>query len=164
MKNGNNIIGVFCATLLLIMTFLGGVNAVLRYSSKYVGITLSSNAFLEAQWYLFSAIFLLGAGYTLKKDRHVRVDVLYGRLSKERKRVINIVGTIVFLVPFCCFGIWTSWEFVLNSWEIREMSPDAGGLPRYLVKVLIPIGFALLLVQALRSLFHAFYQEEPDNE
>jgi TRAP-type mannitol/chloroaromatic compound transport system permease small subunit len=148
----NNIVARFCATLLLLMTLLGVGNALLRYYSKFAGTALSSNAFLELQWYLFSAIFLVGAGYTLQQNRHVRVDVLYGRLSENSKRWIDLIGTALFLIPFCLFGIWASWEFVFNSWAILEMSSDSGGLPRYPVKSLIPICFVLLLFQALVGL------------
>ena len=143
------IVSKMCAWTLFVMTILGALNAVLRYSSKFTGQVWSSNAFLEGQWYLFSAVFLLGAGYTLYKDKHVRVDVLYSRLSKTGQRRINLIGTLVFAIPFCILGVWSSLEFVFNSWAILEVSPDAGGLPRYPVKTLIPVGFTLLLLQCL---------------
>ena len=145
----NNIIGRLCATLLLLMTILGVLNALLRYYSRFAGVALSSNAYLELQWYLFSGIFLMGAAYTLKHNKHVRVDVFYGRLSPRNQSKIDIVGTVLFLIPFCIFGIWSSWEFVYNSWSIFEVSADSGGLPRYPVKSLIPFGFVLLLIQAV---------------
>ena len=145
------------------MTIIGAMNAILRYSSKFSGVVLSSNAFLEAQWYLFSAVFLLGAGYTLHHNRHIRVDVLYGRMDKEKKRWVDLFGTLLFLIPFCCFGIWASWEFVMNSWDIFEVSPDAGGLPRYPVKSLIPIGFVFLLIQARVNLKCLIQNQEKDN-
>ena len=163
MKNWNNIVRYVCATLLFLMTGIGATNAVLRYYSKYSGTVLSSNGFLEAQWYLFSTIFLLGAGYTLYEDKHIRVDVLYGRLDKNKKRWIDLIGTVVFLIPFCVFGIWSSWEFVANSWDIKEMSSDAGGLPRYPVKTLIPLGFFLLLIQGIRVLVQLITQTEREN-
>ena len=143
------IVSKLCAWTLFVMTILGALNAVLRYSSKFTGQVWSSNAFLEGQWYLFSAVFLLGAGYTLHKDKHVRVDVLYSRLSNTGQKRINLIGTLIFAIPFCILGIWSSVDFVANSWSILEQSPDAGGLPRYPVKTLIPLGFALLLVQCL---------------
>ena len=95
----------------------------------------------EGQWYLFSAVFLLGAGYTLHKDKHVRVDVLYSRLSDTGQKRINLIGVVIFAIPFCVLGIWSSIDFVSNSWLIWEQSPDAGGLPRYPVKTLIQFGF-----------------------
>lgn len=143
------IVSKLCAWTLFIMTILGALNAVLRYSSKFTGKVWSSNAFLEGQWYLFSAVFLLGAGYTLYKDKHVRVDVLYSRLSNTGQRRINLIGVVLFAIPFCVLGIWSSIDFVSNSWSIWEQSPDAGGLPRYPVKTLIPLGFAMLLVQCV---------------
>ena len=141
------IVSKLCAWTLFVMTILGALNAVLRYSSKFTGQVWSSNAFLEGQWYLFSAVFLLGAGYTLHKDKHVRVDVLYSRLSNTGQKRINLIGIVIFAIPFCVLGVWSSIDFVSNSWAIWEQSPDAGGLPRYPVKTLIPLGFILLLLQ-----------------
>ena len=109
------IVSKVCAWTLFVMTVLGALNAVLRYSSKFTGQVWSSNAFLEGQWYLFSAVFLLGAGYTLHKDKHVRVDVLYSRLSDAGQRRINLIGVVVFAIPFCLLGIWSSIEFVSKS-------------------------------------------------
>ena len=131
------------------MTLLGSFNAVFRYMGKFLGQNLTSNAFLEGQWYLFSAIFLLGAGHVLQKERHVRVDVLYERLSKRSQIYIDIVGTSFFLIPFCVFGIWSSRDFVVESWLLREMSPDAGGLPRYPIKVLVPVSFLILGIHSI---------------
>jgi len=149
MEKYYTILSKVCAWTLFAMTILGALNAILRYSSRFTGQVWSSNAFLEGQWYLFSCLFLLGAGYTLYKDKHVRVDVLYSRLSKTGQNRINLIGTVVFAIPFCLLGLWSSVDFVYNSWSISEMSPDAGGLPRYPVKTLIPIGFSLLLFQCL---------------
>ena len=160
------IVSKVCAWILFVMTILGALNAVLRYSSKFTGQVWSSNAFLEGQWYLFSAVFLLGAGYTLYKDKHVRVDVMYSRLSNAGQRRINLIGTLIFAIPFCILGIWSSLEFVSNSWSIWEQSPDAGGLPRYPVKTLIPLGFTLLLLQCLvwlQRLFLEYWYEGTDN-
>ncbi len=149
MRSFYNIISKMCSWTLFLMTVLGALNAILRYSSKFTGQVWSSNAYLEGQWYLFSVVFLLGAGYTLYHDKHVRVDVVYSQLSSENQRRINLVGTIVFAIPFCILGIWSSWDFVMNSWSILEVSSDAGGLPRYPVKTLSPVGFLLLLVQCV---------------
>ena len=135
--------------LLLAMVLIGAFNAVARYAGRYVGVNLSSNAFLEAQWYLFAAVFLLAAPYTLLEDRHVRVDVLYGRLGPRARAAIDLAGTLLFLVPFCAIGVWLSYNPVANSWAIWEMSPDPGGLPRYPVKSLLPVGLALLGLQGL---------------
>ena len=131
------------------MTLLGGCNAILRYIGRFVGSNLTSNAMLEAQWYLFSAVFLLGAGHVLTQEKHVRVDVLYERLPQKYKTYIDIGGTICFVIPLCFFGIWSSWDFVLESWSLQEVSPDAGGLPRYPVKTLVPLSFLLLGIHAI---------------
>lgn len=149
-------IGILCRYLLLLMTFLGALNAILRYLSKFAGMALNSNALVELQWYLFGSIFLLGAGYTLAKSKHVRVDILYGNISKKYQRLIDIVGIFVFLLPFCVASIWLSWDFVLKSWEQWEISSDAGGLPRYPIKTIIPVGFALLFFEGIRELMRLF--------
>ena len=160
MTNINLKMGVLCRYLLLLMTILGALNAILRYLSKFVGVALNSNALVEMQWYLFGSIFMLGAGYTLAKSRHVRVDIVYGNLSPRYRRLIDIMGTLLFLLPFCLASIWLSWDFVLKSWEQWEMSSDAGGLPRYPIKTIIPIGFALLFIEGLRELKRLLTSQE----
>ena len=149
MQSFYSIISKGCSWTLLLMTILGALNAVLRYSSRFTGQVLSSNGLLEGQWYLFRVVFLLGAGYTLSQDKHVRVDVVYSQLSPMNQRRIDFVGVLLFAIPFCLLGLWSSWDFVLNSWSIAEQSPDAGGLARYPVKSLIPLGFGLLLLQCI---------------
>ena len=146
-------IAKFCSLSLLMMTILGALNAILRYSSKFFGQVWSSNAFLEGQWYLFSIMFLVGGGYTLWQNKHVRVDVLYGNFQSSTQSKINLVGLIFFLVPFCFLGLWSSWDFIVNSWQIKEVSPDVGGLPRYPIKMMIFVGFFLLLMEALHSIW-----------
>lgn len=111
--------------------------------------SLSSNALLEAQWYLFAFVFMLGAPATLARNGHVRVDAWYGRRSERTRHAIDLAGGLLFLLPFCAFGVFESLDFVQRSWELREGSPDPGGLPRYPVKALVPLGFGLLFVQGL---------------
>lgn len=130
------------------MVLVGSYNAVVRYLARYTGMSLSSNMYIELQWYLFSLVFLLAGAYALKTDSHVRVDVLYGRLSAKGKAWIDLMGVVLFLAPFCIMMLWVSWPAVINSWEVLEGSPDPGGLPRYPIKTAIPIAFLLLLVQA----------------
>lgn len=142
-------IGKWLYWLSLAMILVGAYNAVVRYLDKFTGMSLSSNMYLEMQWYLFSILFLLGAAYALRHDAHVRVDILYSRLSAEGKAWIDLVGTIFILVPFCVMMLWTSWPAVYNSWAVLEMSPDPGGLPRYPIKTVIPIAFILILVQGV---------------
>lgn len=145
----NERIGAAIRWLALVMILLGAFNAVARYLTKYAGVSLSSNAYTELQWYLFSLIFLLGAAYGLRHDVHVRVDVLYARLSRKAQAWIDIAGTVLFLIPFCVLMLWVSWPAVRNSWAIHEVSPDPGGLPRYPIKAVILVGFGLLLLQGL---------------
>ena len=116
----------------------------------------SSAGIVELEWYLFSFIFLLGAAYALKHERHVRVDVFYQNFSPRRQAWINLVGSVFFLIPFCIVVIVTSLKSTGNSWAIQDGSPDPGGLPaRYIVTAAIPIGFILLLLQAISLLIHS---------
>jgi TRAP-type mannitol/chloroaromatic compound transport system permease small subunit len=108
-----------------------------------------SNAWLEAQWYLFGALFLLGAGYTLKHNGHVRIDVLHQRLSDRTRAWIDLFGSLLFLLPFAGLLAWLSWALFAESWRIQEMSPDDGGLVRWPVKLLLPLGFGLLFLQGV---------------
>ena len=148
----NERVGRLVLWLTLAMVLIGAYNAVARYLDRFTGWGLSSNLYLELQWYLFSAVFLGAAAYTLKHDAHVRVDVLYGRLSARGKAWINLLGTAFFLLPFCALVLWTSVPFVANSWAVLEGSPDPGGLPRYPIKALIPVAFGLLLLQGVAVL------------
>lgn len=106
----------------------------------------------RAQWYLFSLIFLLGGAYALKHNAHVRIDLVYGRLSKRTQAWIDLVGTLLFLIPMSLGVIYLSWDWVANAVAIREMSPDVGGLPRWPIKIALPVGFALLALQGLSEL------------
>lgn len=135
--------------LTLVMVVVGALNAIMRSLDQYTGLDVSSNMWIELQWYIFSLIFLLGAAYTLKYDDHVRVDVLYSQLSRRGKAWINVVGTGLLLIPFCTVLLWVSIPFVTSSWEILEASPDPGGLPRYPIKTVIPIALLLVLLQGL---------------
>ncbi len=145
----NSALGRWTSLLALVMVVLGSWNALARYLGRFVGTDLSSNAFIEGQWYMFSLLFLLGAAWTLQQDEHVRVDVLYGRASPRTKAWIDLVGTVVFLLPFCVWAIWMSWPAVRNSWAVLEVSPDPGGLPRYPLKTVIPIAFAFVALQGV---------------
>jgi TRAP-type mannitol/chloroaromatic compound transport system permease small subunit len=168
----NEWIGRALCWLTLVMVLVGSYNAIVRYLAQFAGtdpesagvfekvlisigevaVPLNSNGFIELQWYLFSLVFLLGAAYTLKHNAHVRVDVLYGRLSAKGKAWINLLGTLLFLIPFCVLMLWTAWPAVQESWSLREMSSDPGGLPRYPIKTVIPIAFMFLLVQGVAML------------
>lgn len=145
----NEAIGRFSGALVLLMVAVGVWNVVGRYIGQAIGQKLSSNALIETQWYLFSLVFLLGAAYTLKHDEHVRMDVLYGSWSPRRKALANVIGSLLFLIPFAAIALWFGWTSVSNSWRILETSPDPGGLPRYPIKSFILVGFALLAAQGL---------------
>ncbi len=104
----------------------------------------------EMEWHIFSVIFLIGAAYTLKKDGHVRVDILYTKFSNKQKAWVDFIGTFIFLIPFCVIIICSSLNFISASWAVREISPDPGGLPgRYILKAMIPTGFILLIIQGI---------------
>jgi TRAP-type mannitol/chloroaromatic compound transport system permease small subunit len=121
--------------------------------TRYV-LQKSSVAVQELEWHLFAVIFLLGAAHTLKHDKHVRIDIFYAKLPKKGKAMINLVGTLLFLIPFVLLILWTSKDFVANSFAIGESSPDPGGLPaRYILKACIPISFFLLLLQGISLAF-----------
>ncbi len=137
------------AWLLAVMVLVGAYNAVARYVERDVGLQLSSNALLELQWYLFSLVFLLGAPYALRQGAHVRVDVLYAGLPARGRHWIDLLGTLLFLLPFCGFAIVASFDFVVDSWAQHELSNDPGGLPRYPLKLVVPISFALLAMQGV---------------
>lgn len=113
---------------------------------------LSSNAFLEAQWYLFSAVFLLAAAHTLSRGEHVKIDLVYGRLQRRTQVWIELLGTIFFLMPFCIVTLITVWPVVLDKMSSGETSANAGGLPMWPVWILIPIGFLLLAIQGVSEL------------
>ena len=145
----NDRIGGAIRWLTLLMVLLGAFNAIARYLARYTGVSLASNAYSELQWYFFSLIFLLGAAYGFRHDVHVRVDVLFSRLSRKTQAWIDVAGTVLFLIPFCILMLWVSWPAVRNSWSVREGSPDPGGLPRYPIKAVILVCFVLLLLQGV---------------
>lgn len=141
---------------LLLMLALGTWNVVGRYVGLAVGRNLSSNALIEGQWYLFDVMFLLAMGYALQRDDHVRVDVLQSRWSPRRRARVELACILGLLLPFVLVVLLASLEPTLASWRLGETSPDPGGLPRYWVKSLIPLGFLLLglqgVAQAIRLL------------
>ena len=133
--------------LVLIMTIISAGNAVVRFIFNY-----SSNGLLEIQWYLFAAIFLLCSPYTLQKNEHVRIDVLSGKLSPRGLAIIDIIGTLFFMLPMVVLVLYLSLPLVIDSYHINEMSANAGGLIRWPVKILLPIGFTLLALQGISEL------------
>lgn len=135
--------------LTALMVLIAAGNALARYLGKATGTSLSSNAWLEAQWYLFSIVFLLGAPHALRRGGHVRVDVFLERCGARTRLWVDLLGGLFLLIPFCLFALVTSYEFVVNSLRTWEISPDPGGLPRWPLKLVVPLAFALLLMQAV---------------
>lgn len=126
---------------------------VVDVTARYL-FSATSAASFEIEWHLFGALILLGASYALQADSHVRVDVFYSRWSTKVKAWVNLLGTLCLLIPFCLVIIYESVPFVFQAWQLAEGSPDPGGLPaRFVIKLMIPIGFVLLLLQGISQVF-----------
>ena len=143
----NEAIGKATTWLILIVVVISAGNAVFRYAFDW-----SSNGLLEIQWYLFSAVFLLCAAYVLKKNEHIRIDVIAGRLSPRAQNWIDVFGIVVFLLPMVIMTMTLSWPVFMNAWNTGETSANPGGLIRWPVRLLMPVGFFLLLLQGLSEL------------
>ena len=156
----NSLVGKYVIWLILASTVISGVNAAVRKA-----FNVSSNAYLEVQWYLFAASFLIAAGYTLLNQEHVKVDVLAGRLSKRGQIWIDIFGFVFFLTPFCLAVLWYGIPFFLQGYRSGEVSNNAGGLIRWPVYAMIPLGFTLLMLQGWSELIKriAFLQGRIDD-
>jgi TRAP-type mannitol/chloroaromatic compound transport system permease small subunit len=133
--------------LVLVVVLISAANATVRKAFNY-----SSNSYLEIQWYLFSVIFLFGAGYTLLHNDHVRIDIIQGRVSPRAQNWIDVFGIVFFLMPMSIIILWLSWPLFLDSLHRHEVSTNAGGLIIWPARLMIPIGFALLIVQAVSEL------------
>jgi TRAP-type mannitol/chloroaromatic compound transport system permease small subunit len=147
----NERIGRTVMWLVLVAVTVSAINAIVRKV-----FNMSSNAFLEAQWYMFSAIFLLCAAYTLQRNEHIRIDVIAGKLSKRAQTWIDILGTIFFLTPMALLIMVLSWKVFTMSYVSNEVSTNAGGLPIWPARALVPVGFFLLLLQGLSELIKRF--------
>ena len=143
----NTGVGKFTMWLILATTLISAGNAIVRKI-----FNVSSNGLLEIQWYLFAAVFLLGASYGFLKNSHVRIDFISSKLSHRARNWIDVVGILVVLIPFCLIIISLGWPFFMNAYVSGEMSQNAGGLTRWPAYLLIPVGFALLLLQAVSEL------------
>ncbi len=133
--------------LVLAAVLVSAVNALMRYT-----FNISSNAWLELQWYLFAAVFLLCAGHTLLHNEHIRIDVLSNKLSRRTQVWIDVFGTLFFLLPMALIIMWLSWPMFKNAFVMHEISGNAGGLVRWPARLLIPMGFFLLAAQGLSEL------------
>ena len=143
----NLFVGRAAYWLILLMVLISAGNAVSRYA-----LNASSNAWLEIQWYLFSAVFLLCSGYALLLNQHVRIDIVVGRFSKRVHAWIDIFGTLLFLLPMAITIMWLSWPVFVEAYARHEISTNAGGLTVWPARLLVPIGFALLILQGLSEL------------
>ena len=143
----NERIGLTVSWLVLAAVLISAANAVVRKA-----FNVSSNSFLEIQWYLFSVVFLFCAGYTLLRNQHVRIDVIAGRLSPQAQAWIDILGTIFFLMPMALTIMWLSWPVFVQAYQRHEVSTNAGGLLIWPARLLVPIGFFLLVIQGLSEL------------
>ena len=143
----NEHVGRLSYWLILVMVLVSAGNASVRYI-----FDRSSNAWLEIQWYLFSAVFLFCAGYTLLHNQHVRIDVISGRLSKRARAWIDVFGTLFFLLPMAIAIMWMSWPVFVQAWELHEESSNAGGLIVWPARLLVPAGFLMLVLQGFSEL------------
>lgn len=166
----NRAVSRLAVWLVLIAALLSAFNAFFRYSIGFlISLTKGSAAFawlqgllawygnnsnglLEAQWYMFAGIVLLGGAYTLKVNEHVRVDLIYGSVSERTRTWIDLLGTVLCLVPMCLILIYFTWPWFAESWRINEGSSNAGGLPRWPVKLILPVGFSLVLLQGISEI------------
>lgn len=150
-------IGSLTAGMVILTILVGFYNVIARYVGRLIGIQLSSNVLIELQWYLFSMMFFLGFAYILKHGANVRLDFLYTNWTVKQQALVDLLGTLLFTIPFCILGIWVTIDPVLQSWGLLpdgnwgtwEISPDANGLPRAPIKTMIIVAFVTLLLQAI---------------
>jgi TRAP-type mannitol/chloroaromatic compound transport system permease small subunit len=157
----NELVGKFVMWLVLAAVVISAGNATLRKA-----FNIGSNAWLEIQWYLFAGVFMLGVGYVMLKNAHVRIDFISSKLSKRTNAIIDAVGIVVFTIPLSIILIDLGWPLFYRAWTSGEMSQNAGGLIRWPVLLLVPAGFAILLLQAISELikrigFLTGHRDEP---
>jgi TRAP-type mannitol/chloroaromatic compound transport system permease small subunit len=140
-------IAVIANWLVLLACLISAGNAASRYL-----FSISSNGWLEIQWYMFAGMVLLGAPYTLKMNEHVRVDLIYGMVSERTRIWIDIIGGFLFLLPICVILTYFTWPWFVESWNLNEGSSNAGGLIRWPVKLLLPVGFGLMIFQGISEI------------
>jgi len=144
----NQLLGKLASIMILLSCVVSASNAILRY-----GLDMSNNWPLELQWYLFAAAVMLGAAYTLKRNEHVRVDLIYSYVSERTRTWIDLFGLVLFLMPACLLFSWLSWTTLFYpSWLVTEHSLNSGGLPRYPIKFIVPIGFFMLSLQGVSEI------------
>jgi TRAP-type mannitol/chloroaromatic compound transport system permease small subunit len=143
----NERVGRLCYWLILVAVLVSTGNALMRYT-----FSIASNAWLELQWYLFSAVFLFCAGYALLHNQHVRIDVISGHLSRRTRAWIDVLGTVFFLMPMAIAIMWMSWPVFVDAYVRHEVSTNAGGLTVWPARLMLPIGFFLLILQGISEL------------
>ena len=140
----NEKIGYVCNILVLLACLVSAANAMIRYA-----FSNSSNGWLELQWYMFAILVMFGASYTFKRNEHVRVEILYLMLSERGQIWLDLIGTLFFLIPSCLLLAYLSWPFFLQAYEVGEVSSNAGGLVRWPIKAVVPVGFVFLALQGV---------------
>ena len=140
----NEKIGYICNFLVLAACIVSAGNAMIRYAFGY-----SSNGWLELQWYMFAILVMFGASYTFKRNEHVRVEILYLMLSERGQLWLDLIGTLFFLIPSCLLLSYLSWPFFMQAYNVGEISSNAGGLVRWPIKIVVPVGFVLLALQGV---------------
>jgi TRAP-type mannitol/chloroaromatic compound transport system permease small subunit len=140
----NEKVGYVCNVLVLLACLVSAVNAMIRYA-----FSISSNGWLELQWYMFALIVMFGSSYTFRRNEHVRVELMYLYLSERGQLWLDLIGTLFFLIPTCLLLAYLSWPFFMQSYSVAEYSPNAGGLLRWPIKFVIPAGFVMLALQGL---------------
>src|SRR4030088_2168428 len=140
----NEKIGYICNLLVLAACIVSAANAMIRYAFGY-----SSNGWLELQWYMFAVLVMFGASYTFKRNEHVRVEILYLMLSERGQLWLDLIVTLCFLIPSCLLLSYLSWPFFMQAYNVGEISSNAGGLVRWPIKIVVPVGFVLLALQGL---------------
>jgi TRAP-type mannitol/chloroaromatic compound transport system permease small subunit len=140
----NEKIGYICNLMVLLSCLVSAGNAMVRYAFDF-----SSNSFLEAQWYMFAILVMFGAAYTFKRNEHVRVEIFYLFLSERGQIWLDLIGTVVFLIPSCLLLAYLSWPFFYQAYAVNEVSMNAGGLVRWPIKLVLPAGFVMLALQGI---------------
>jgi len=140
----NQKLGNVCNFLVLAACVVSAGNAMIRYAFGY-----SSNSWLEMQWYMFAIFVMFGASYTFKRNEHVRVEILYLMLSERGQLWLDLIGTLCFLIPSCLLLSYLSWPFFMQAYNVGEISSNAGGLVRWPIKIVVPVGFVLLALQGI---------------
>ncbi|WP_440874812.1 TRAP transporter small permease subunit [Thalassotalea sp. PLHSN55] len=154
MKKIIDAVGSFCSLLMLLMIFNVFYDVVMRYFFNDVSIGMQ-----ELEWHLYAAMFMFGIGYTFKENGHVRVDIIYDRLSEKAQAIINILGTLIFTIPFACLILYFSWDYTIEAYNMGEGSPDPGGLPhRWIIRSVIPASSIYLLLCIAYVLLEQFSQ------